>query len=157
MVIRFIRFTLVGGFATGIQYLVLILLVQQMGSGPVAASAVGFIVSAFANYIINYHYTFGSSQPHFAAMAKFSVLASVGLLLNSLIMAALVRFELHYLAAQAAATVTVLLWNFTGNSLWTFRETTRRQAPRIESRTGARTSRQARAGRPNSATRRGEG
>lgn len=121
MLVRFIRFTLVGGFATGIQYVVLVLLVQNGGSNPVAASAAGFVISAFVNYIVNYHYTFGSSQPHYAAVAKFAVLAGLGLLLNSLIMAALVHFGLHYLGAQIAATVTVLLWNFAGNSLWTFR------------------------------------
>lgn len=119
--VSFFRFVLVGGLATVIQYVVLILLVQLIGADPVFASAVGFVISAVANYIINYHYTFGSNQRHTSAITKFTALASVGLVLNSGIMSALVRLGLHYLPAQIVATVIVLLWNFAGNSLWTFR------------------------------------
>ena len=121
LLVRFYRFVLVGGVATGLQYLILILLVHLIGMDPVLASATGFVLSAFANYFINYHYTFGSNQRHVAALPKFSVLASVGLLLNSAIMSGLIRMGLHYLPAQVIATVVVLLWNFVGNSLWTFR------------------------------------
>lgn len=119
--VRFIRFVLVGGFATAIQYLVLILLVYLAGTDPVLASAVGFLVSAIANYIVNYHYTFGSNQRHVTALSKFTVLASVGLFLNSSLMSGLIRLGLHYLVSQVIATVVVLLWNFVGNSIWTFR------------------------------------
>jgi putative flippase GtrA len=31
------------------------------------------------------------------------------------------RIGIHYLAAQAAATVATLLWSFTTNRRWTFR------------------------------------
>lgn len=125
MLKRFLRFTIVGGFATAIQYAVLVMLVHQLAVNPVAASAYGFVISAFANYIVNYHYTFGSRQPHWAALTKFAVLAAVGLLLNSGIMATLVCVGTHYLLAQVVATITVLCWNFAGNSLWTFRDSVR--------------------------------
>lgn len=121
MLIRFIRFAIVGGFATAVQYLLLVLLVHLAGVDPVWASTVGFVLSAFANYIINYHYTFGSKQRHVTALGKFAALASVGLFLNSAIMSGLIRLGLHYLPAQLVATLVVLIWNFVGNSLWTFR------------------------------------
>lgn len=133
---RFLRFALVGGFATGIQYLLLIILVHLAGAEPVTASAVGFVVSAFANYIINYHFTFASNQRHIAALSKFSVLASIGLFLNSAMMSGLIRLGLHYLPAQVMATVVVLLWNFVGNSLWTFRAHTAQTELRSSKRNG---------------------
>ncbi|MGA7748716.1 MAG: GtrA family protein, partial [Gallionella sp.] len=96
-------------------------LVHWVSSNPVLASSVGFVVSAFANYFLNYHYTFCSKVRHGPALIKFMALASVGLVLNSVIMQVLTISGLHYLIAQLGATAAVLLWNFAGNSLWTFR------------------------------------
>lgn len=118
---RFSRFALVGAIATGIQYLILFMLVHWAWFDPVMASSIGFAVSAMANYFLNYHYTFRSNQGHGPALIKFMALASVGLILNSIIMQVLTVGGLHYLIAQVCATVGVLLWNFSGNSLWTFR------------------------------------
>jgi len=40
--------------------------------------------------------------------------------INSLLMQVLVQSGWHYLLAQVCATAVVFLWNFVGNSLWTF-------------------------------------
>lgn len=120
---RFARFVLVGCLATGIQYAVLVLLVRAFGTDPTLASALGFVLSASVNYIVNYHYTFESSAQHGTAAIKFGVLALVGLLINSALMHALVAAGWHYLLAQVCTTAVVLVWNFAGNSLWTFRTT----------------------------------
>lgn len=117
---RFYAFGLVGVLATGIQYAVLIALTRGGAMGPALASAIGFVVSAAVNYLCNYHFTFRSMQPHGVAAAKFMMLASVGLIINSAIMQGLVAAGLYYLIAQVFATGAVLLWNFIGNSLWTF-------------------------------------
>lgn len=121
LVTRFVRFALVGGLATGIQYGLLILLVKIAGVEPVPASALGFAISAIANYLINYRYTFRSTVRHAAALMKFSALAGVGLAVNSAIMSQLLKLGAHYLIAQIVATGVVLLWNFAGNHWWTFR------------------------------------
>ncbi len=119
--VRFVQFAVVGGFATGIQYCVLFVLVHFAQLDPVIASAIGFVVSAFLNYVVNYRYTFASDERHVLAGSKFAALASIGLMLNSLILAQLIDLGLHYLVAQLIATVAVLVWNFVGNSVWTFR------------------------------------
>jgi putative flippase GtrA len=124
---RFIRFALVGAVATGIQYLLLFVFVHWAGADPVLSSSAGFIVSALVNYFLNYCYTFRSTQPHALALVKFMSLAGVGLMLNSIIMQASMMIGLHYLIAQTWATAGVVLWNFTGNSLWTFRSTGNRE------------------------------
>jgi len=122
--IRFSRFALVGATATSIQYVILFILVHWVKSDPVLASSLGFILSASVNYILNYHYTFRSSQQHGPAVIKFMTLASVGLILNSIIMQFLTQSELHYLIAQLCTTFVVLFWNYSGNALWTFRSAT---------------------------------
>jgi len=117
---RFARFALVGGVATGVQYVILIALVRGVGMWAPLASAVGFVVSAGVNYLLNYHFTFRSRRGHGAAVAKFAVLAGVGLGVNFVVMQGLVGVGWYYVAAQVCATVVVLVWNFVGNSVWTF-------------------------------------
>jgi putative flippase GtrA len=117
---RLVRFALVGGVATGVQYVTLIVLVRAAGVWPTAASAIGFMVSAVGNYLLNYYFTFRSRGSHGVAAGKFLVLAGVGLAINSVLMQVLVGAGWHYILAQVCATVVVFLWNFVGNSLWTF-------------------------------------
>ena len=115
------RFGLVGAVATGIQYLILIVLVREWGMWPALASAIGFIASSSGNYLLNYHFTFQSERPHGPAAAKFVTLAAVGLVINFVLMQVLGAAGVYYLLAQVCATAVVFLWNFLGNSLWTFR------------------------------------
>ena len=117
---RLLRFGIVGGVATGIQYLILIVLVHER-VWPAVASAIGFVVSASGNYLLNYHYTFRSRETHGPAATKFLMLATVGLAINFVLMHALVAAGWYYLLAQALTTAAVFVWNFAGNSLWTFR------------------------------------
>jgi putative flippase GtrA len=120
---KFISFAAIGVVATGIQYVVLIALVQLLDIAPVVASAIGFVTSAVANYLLNYHLTFESQKAHIDSGIKFIVIASLGLLLNSLIMyMGIEMLRIHYLLTQLAATGIVLLWNFAGNYAWSFRE-----------------------------------
>lgn len=118
--IRFVRFTAVGGVATAIQYALLVLLVRGLRMAPTPASSIGFALSSFVNYLLNYRFTFHSDRPHAPAAAKFALLAGMGLLINAAIMHVMIRAGVHYLIAQVCATGVVLFWNFIGNSLWTF-------------------------------------
>jgi putative flippase GtrA len=117
---RLVRFGLVGGVATGLQYLLLIVLVREAGLWPTVASGVGFAISAVVNYLLNYHFTFRSRRPHGPALARFMTLAVVGLAINSVLMQVLLGAGWYYLVAQLGATTVVFLWNFVGNSVWTF-------------------------------------
>ena len=119
---QFLRFATVGGIATAIHYLILVVLVQAANMNAVWASTIGFIISAVCNYLLNYRFTFRSNVEHRLAVIKFFIVAGVGLILNSLTMLILTEYMgVHYLLAQVLATGIVLLWNFTGNRLWTFK------------------------------------
>lgn len=117
---RFVKFAAVGGIATAIQYAVLILLVRAFAMAPTPASSIGFVLSAGVNYLLNYRFTFQSDRPHGPAAARFAILAGTGLLINAAIMRLMIGAGVHYLVAQVCATAVVFLWNFIGNSLWTF-------------------------------------
>ncbi len=118
---QFGKFLLVGGFSTALQYLILFALVQAAGVDPVVASSIGYVLSALANYDLNYRLTFRSRVPYLGGMLRFALVHAVGFLLNGSLMAAGTKlFGLHYLVAQVIATVVVLFWNFFANRRWTF-------------------------------------
>lgn len=121
--IQFTLFSLVGVFAAIGHYGTLIGLSELAGVRPVPASLAGFIVGAFVSYALNYRYTFRSTKQHGEALTKFLVVAAVGFAINGVVMAVLTGpMRLHYLLAQVAATGTVLIWTFSCNRYWTFRE-----------------------------------
>jgi len=118
---QFASFTGVGAAATLLQYLVLVLLVHAVAMNPSLASATGYVAGAVLNYALNYRYTFRSTADHRTAVARFVIVASIGLTLNTIIMATLIDgFGLHYLVSQVLATGIVLVWNFAANRRWTF-------------------------------------
>jgi putative flippase GtrA len=118
---QFSRFFLVGGFSTALQYLILFVLVRAGGVDSVVASSVGYVLSAVANYDLNYRLTFRSRVPYLGGMLRYALVMTTGFLLNGAIMAAGTKFlALHYLVAQVAATIVVLFWNFYAHRRWTY-------------------------------------
>jgi putative flippase GtrA len=121
--IQFIRFAAVGVIGTLGHYVVLVVLVHLVGSDPVLASAAGAAVGAILNYSLNYRFTFNSNEQHRIALPRFLIVMAVGFNLNLIIMYVGVdTLRIHYLVVQVFATGVVLLWNFTGNRLWTFKD-----------------------------------
>jgi putative flippase GtrA len=118
---QFIRFTGVGAIGTTGHYITLIVLVEALGTDAVFASLAGFIVGALINYQLNRSYTFQSTANHRSALPKFFIIAAIGALLNTVIMAfAIQQAGLHYFLSQVLATCIVLVWGFVGNRFWTF-------------------------------------
>jgi len=119
---RFIKFLGVGGTATALQYGLLILLVEANLAPAVIASGISYAVSSVLNYLLNYYFTFNSDAHHHRALLKFIAVACVGLSINtSLIYILIEQISIHYLIAQALATLTVLLWNYFAHKHWTYK------------------------------------
>jgi putative flippase GtrA len=118
---QFVSFAGVGVVATAIHYAILIALVHLGAINPALASAAGATVGAFVSYLLNYHYTFRSSNGHVASMAKFGAVAGIGIILNSLCMLLGTQvLGLYYILSQVIATGLVLIWTFLANRSWTF-------------------------------------
>lgn len=117
-----LSFLLVGGFATGLQYAIMALLMALAGMPALAASNTGFAVSAVANYLLNARLTFRSERSHAATLPRFAVTAALGLGINSLLLSLLIAAGLHPAPAQILTTAGVLIWNYTLNALWTFKK-----------------------------------
>lgn len=121
---HFLLFAALGAVGTLVQYTVLVALVQGLAAPAVLASTLGFLMGGVVNYTLARFVAFRSSKPHHEAAAKFFLVAGVGLCLNALLMAGFTHgLGLPYLLAQVMTTGLVLFWHYTGNLLWTFRET----------------------------------
>ncbi len=118
---KFVRFLIVGGIATLIQYVVLIWTVERWHWNAVLASSLGYILSAIANYLLNYYFTFRSDDRHGVAAARFAMVAAAGFALNAVLMELLaVKLHVPYVLSQVLATVGALIWNYWANSKWSF-------------------------------------
>ena len=118
---QFISYAGTGAVGTAVQYAVLIALVQLASVPAVVASTAGALVGALINYVLNHRFTFASRRAHRMALPRFFAIAVVGVLLNAAMMAAILAMvPAHYLLAQVAATVVVLLVGFLANRKWTF-------------------------------------
>lgn len=118
---KFVRFLLVGGIATLIQYVVLIWTVERWHWSAVLGSSLGYILSAIANYLLNYYFTFRSGHRHGVAAARFAIVAVTGFALNALLMELLAaKLHVPYVLSQVLATGGTLTWNYWANSKWSF-------------------------------------
>lgn len=119
----FLTFLFVGGFATGLQYVLALLFIYLLGVPVAPASALGYAISAVANYLLNARLTFRSTGTHRQTGPRFVVVAGSGLVLNYVLLSYLVVLGLHFMVAQILTTLCVILWNYFINGLWTFRQT----------------------------------
>ena len=125
---QFLSFATVGACGTVTHYATLIAGVS-LGLDPVTASALGWSLGAVVNYLLNYHLTFRSRLAHRQAAPRFALIAAIGLLLNTLLMAVQIGpLGVHYLVAQVFATGIILCFNFLLSRSWAFRESQRRSA-----------------------------
>jgi putative flippase GtrA len=118
---RLARYAAVGGAATAAHYALLMLAVEA-GHWPAwLASGAGALLGAQIAFWANRHYTFDHRGPWLPAWWRFHLTAGAGALLGMGLVAAGVHLGLHYLLAQAGATLLVMLAGFAANRAWAFR------------------------------------
>ena len=123
---KFFKFILVGGLSTLLHFFLLFILTLNSTIPPTFASAVGYVLSSFANYYLNYRFTFQHQGPHSVTILKFYVMAISGLAINTITFKIiLLLLATHPLIVQIPTTATVLAWNFTISHLWTYKSPTR--------------------------------
>jgi putative flippase GtrA len=118
----FLRFLLVGGGATALQYLIMAALIKGFAMEPVPASNAGFLISAAFNYWANARFTFkGAGGSHQQNIPRFIATLCAGLLINSGVLHGLLLLNVPIWLAQLCATGVVFIWNYAINAVWTFR------------------------------------
>jgi putative flippase GtrA len=122
MVVRhFIRYAVVGVFATAAQYCLLIVCVEFGGWQAFVASGFGAVVGAQVAYAGNRWFTFDHRGELLSSWLRFQATAMVGVLLGMALVGVAVHLGLHYLIAQVIATLLSMAITFAINRAWTFR------------------------------------
>ncbi|MYD89037.1 MAG: GtrA family protein [Caldilineaceae bacterium SB0662_bin_9] len=137
-VLRFLRFALVGGLGTVTDVGILNLLHKVAGLPLFWANAVGFYCAVAQNFMLHRRFTFPNQERDTAArqLGLFTAISMIGLGLSQLVLLGLHRlaldywvallgdpgagYDVSYNAAKLISIAVVLIWNFTGNRLWTF-------------------------------------
>jgi len=118
---QLVRYATVGVAATAAHYALMALAVE-VGRWPAwLASGAGALLGAQVAFWANRHYTFAHGGAWLPAWYRFHVTAGAGALLGMLLVDAGVRSGLHYLLAQAGATVVVMVASYAANRAWAFR------------------------------------
>lgn len=130
---RFVKYCIVGASSTLILMTVVEAVVRAAHSESLGVvrlgNAMGFLLAVTNGYYWNRRWTFrqtGAGSP--GQYAQFLIVNLIGLSLNQALVTLFYgRMRLFhglpkpYLFATLAAVVCVTLWNFSANSLWTFR------------------------------------
>ena len=115
-----LRYAAVGAVATSAHYLVLAGLVE-LGHWPAPlAAGAGAALGAQVGFVGNRVFTFGHAGPWLPAWWRFQATAVLGGLVSIAVVAAGTRAGLHYLLAQAAATLLALVLTYLINRRWAF-------------------------------------
>ena len=117
---QLIRYGAVGGVATVVHYLALVAGVELAGWPAPLASGVGAVLGAQVAYAGNRWFTFVHRGALKTSWPRFQATAAAGALLGMAVVAFGVRLGLHYLVAQAVATLLALGLTFGINRAWTF-------------------------------------
>lgn len=138
---RILKFAVVGGTGTVIDFGIFNLLTQLTPISSIAASVISFSCAVVNNFLLNRAWTFKGSKAHSlpVQMGQFALISVVGLAIRTPIFATLekvftnlaTRFlpgfflsptVIGHNLALACAIVVVLIWNFVANRFWTFKD-----------------------------------
>ncbi len=127
IVLRLIRFALVGGIATMI-YAVLTYWLIQNQMNTVAASVLGYAVAIPFSFIGQKYFTFNAEGRVPVEFTKFLLTQGIGMFCAAVIMGMVTKFSPESpLIGIAAVVVAIPLMNFFIMTLWIFPQRNRRK------------------------------
>ena len=120
--LKFLKFCVVGVSGTAIDFGLTWLCKEIFKIPKFLANAIGFVVAATNNYILNRIWTWGSTSDQVGVeYAKFFTVSLIGLGLNTLILYIFnEKIKFNFYVSKVIATGVVMLWNFFANNFFTF-------------------------------------
>jgi len=121
-IFKIIKFGIVGFLGFVIDFGLTYVFKEKLKMNKFVANALGFLISALVNFTVNRMWTFENHNPDLAMqLGKFMAIASVALMLNSLIIYILNgKIRINFYVSKIIAVLFVMFYNFIMNSLFTF-------------------------------------
>jgi putative flippase GtrA len=122
VLIKFIRFCLVGFSGMVIDFGTTWLLKEKVRINKYIANSTGFILAATSNYFLNRIWTFHShNQQIITEYSSFILISLAGLAINNFVIFILHgRLKMNFYFSKLIAVLIVTCWNFVLNYLITF-------------------------------------
>ena len=119
LIIKFLKFCLVGFSGMLVDFAITWLLKEKAKINKYAANAAGFIAAASSNYTLNRLWTFQSTNPEILTeYLSFVAIAIIGLGINTAVVWLLVeKRKLNFYLSKVFAIGVVTCWNF-GMNWW---------------------------------------
>ena len=112
---KIIRFSVVGGIATIIDFAFLYIFKEFLNINIIIANTLSFIISVTYNYIASITWVFNvnKNKNKNVQFILFIVLSVVGLIINNIILYVLTdKLNIYYLISKVIATIIVMIFNF---------------------------------------------
>ena len=120
MILKFIKFAVVGFSGLIIDFSITYLLKEHLKIHRYVANSIGFSIAASTNYLLNRWWTFQSDNPEILTeYASFFIISIIGLALNNLFLF-LFEKRFNFYLSKLLAIILTTLWNFFANYLITF-------------------------------------
>jgi putative flippase GtrA len=119
---QFIRFAVVGGICTVVNYIIFISVTELTPIHYLVAATLGFLAGVVTGFYINKKWTFSKDDENKFYFLKYFLVYSFSLAVNLLILEYLVEnYEVPKLIAQTIATGTTVFSNFFGSKVLVFK------------------------------------
>ena len=115
LVNKIIRFSIVGGIATIIDFVFLYIFKEFLNFNVILANTLSFIISVTYNYIASITWVFDTNKNKNKKVQfiLFIIFSIVGLIINNIILYILTdKLNVYYLISKVVATLIVMIFNF---------------------------------------------
>lgn len=115
LVNKIIKFIIVGGIATIIDFVCLYIFKEFLNIDVIIANTLSFIISVTYNYIASITWVFdvNKNKNKNVQFILFIVFSIVGLIINNVILYILTdKLNIYYLISKVIATIIVMIFNF---------------------------------------------
>ena len=112
---KIIRFSIVGGIATLIDFIFLYIFKEFLNMDVIIANTLSFIISVTYNYIASITWVFDTNKNKNKKIQfiLFIIFSIVGLIINNIILYILTdKLNIYYLISKVVATLIVMIFNF---------------------------------------------
>ena len=119
---KFLKFGIVGFSGLFIDFGFTYLSKEKLRVQKYFSNAIGFMMAASSNYILNRIWTFHSEDPKvLVEYSQFMFISLLGLAINTLVLWLIVsKLKWNFYIAKLVAIAVVTVWNFGANILVTF-------------------------------------
>ena len=118
---KIVRFIIVGGIATIIDFVFLYVFKEFLNFNVIIANTLSFIISVTYNYIASVTWVFDIdiNRNKKIQFILFIIFSAIGLIINNLILHVLTDIiSIHYLISKVIATGIVMVFNFITRKLF---------------------------------------